>query len=578
VRVKGSARIDAQAARAAGKLVLSGMVLDDAGLPLADGHLTVTIARAAAPGATTLFRGTSPEGCSDGAPPPVLMDGGLLSLPTDEVARFCTRLTLPTDRYLVHLASLPTALVDGARLDLTVDLALEPVTLRFDPERSLLSLDDDTTGLEVVASTEDDGVTTAAVGIPLVLANESGTPLGSAMTNASGRARFTVDSARLGAPGPGELRVSFAGSSHAGASTRGMGVERRTGVTLSSTDAVDGTLPAGSPDDGVVVRLRAEPRCATRGCIGWPSGTIEARLGETIVGAATLNRGEARLLLTFGMPASSEVALRLRYLPDAPWYPPGGELALTLPVHAPRPWKKMPLALAGLAVIGWLVLARLPAGRRIAHPARSKGCPRLLPDAGVELLRAGSAAHGWTGRIRDAHDGLAIGGARIAVERPGFQSVEVLGQAFARPDGGFALPPLAVRLGDVLLAEAPLHSALRRPIPAPGELDVALVLRKRALVDRLVIWARRRGAPFDATPESTPGQVRRAAAADLSIARWADAVERAAYGGGVVDEPAQRAIDGLAPADPADPALPSSGPVICRHEPDLVDGTRPRSL
>jgi hypothetical protein len=562
VRVKGSARIEAQAGRAAGKLVLSGTVVDDAGQPIADARLTVGIARATSPGATARLRGASADACSDGAPRPVFEDGGLLSLPTDLLARFCTRLALPTDRYIVHLESLPTALVDGARLELAVDLALEPVTLRFEPERSLLSLDDETTSLEVAASTEDDGVTSAAVGIPLVLANEAGTPLGSAMTNASGRARFAVDSAHLGAPGPGELRVSFAGSSNAGPSTHGMQVERRTGVTLSSTDAVSGTLPAGSPEDGVVVRLRADPGCAARGCVGSPSGTVEARVGEAIVGAATLDRGEARLVLTLGMPASNEVALRLRYVPDAPWYQARGELALTLPVRAPNPWKKVPLALAGLAVIGWLVLARLPPGARIAHPSRSAGSPWLAPDAGdarVELVRAGPAARGWTGRVRDAHDGLAIGGARIAVERPGFQSVDLLAQAFANADGGFALPPLEVRLGDILLAEAPLHSALRRPMPVPGEIDVALILRKRALVDRLVVWARRRGKPFDARPEPTPGQVRSAAAADPSVARWADAVERAAYGGGAVDEPAQRAIDGVAPADPADPA--SSAPL-----------------
>src|SRR3984957_12560886 len=299
VRVKGSARIDAQAGRAAGKLVLSGTVVDDAAHPIAGARLTVGIAHASSPAGTATLTSASPESCSDGAPRSVLDRGDLLSLPTDDTARFCASLTLPTDRYVVHLESHPTALGDGPRLDLAVDLALEPVTLRFDPERPLLSLDDETTGLEVVASTEDDGVTTAAVGIPLALANEAGTTLGSAMTNASGRARFAVDAGRLGPPGKGELRVSFAGSGDAGASTHAMQVERRTHVTLSSADAVEGTLPVGSPEDGVVIRVRAHPWCARRGCTGSPTGTVEARLGDAIAGAAPLVAGEGRLVLIF---------------------------------------------------------------------------------------------------------------------------------------------------------------------------------------------------------------------------------------------------------------------------------------
>jgi hypothetical protein len=565
VRVKGSARIDAHAARASGKLVLSGTVVDDTAHPIVGARVALGIARARSPAGMATLTGDSPEPCSEGAQPPILERGDLLSLPTDDAARFCARLTLPTDRYVVHLESLATGLVDGAHLDLPVDLALEPVTLRFDPERPVLSLDDESALLEVVASTEDDGVTTAAVGIPLLLANETGTPLGSAITNASGRARFAVDPTHLGPPGKGTLRVSFAGSNDAGASTHEREVERRTHVDLGAPDGIDGKLPVGSPEDGVVVRMRATARCAVRGCAGTPTGTVEARLGgDTIVGAAPLDNGEARVVLTFAMPAASEAALRLRYVPDAPWYQPGPELALTLPLRAPSPWKKLPLLLAGLGVLAWLAVARLPPrapGRRTAAPRD----PAHHPEAGVELLRAGPAARGWTGRIHDAHDGFRLTQARVAVERPAFEGVEVLAEVLSDTEGSFVIPPVELRPGDQLLAEGPLHGMLRRPMPPPGELDVALVLRKRALIDRLVNWARRRGKPFDSRPEPTPGHVRRAAAADLAVARWADAVEEAAYGGGVVDAEAERRVDELAPGDgpgrapAAIPAVPVPG-------------------
>jgi hypothetical protein len=562
IRIKGTARIDAHAARArarsSGELVLSGTIVDDVAHPIAGARVVVGIARATAPASAATLVGASPEACSDAAPRPVLERGDLLSLPTDDAARFCVRLTLPTDRYVIHVESQATGLVDGARLDLAVDLALDPVTLRFDPERPLLSLDEEAAMLEVVAATEDDGVTTAAVGIPLVLSNEAGTALGSTMTNASGRARFAVDPARLGPPGKGELRVSFAGSNDAGPSTQGMQIERRTHVSLVAVEAVDGVLPVGSPEDSVVVHVRAPLRCAERGrspgaaCAGSPSGTIEARVGDVIVGAAALQRGEARVVSTFDMPAANEATLVLRYVPDAPWYQVGGELALTLPMRAPSPWKKVPLALAGLAMIAWLVVARLPSRARAATDAGSGvPLPPLHPEARVDLVRASPAAQGWTGRVRDAHEGVAVGHARVVVERPTFQGVEVLGEARSDPTGAFVLPPIETRPGDVLRAEGPVHATLRRPLPPSGELEVALVFRKRALLDRLVAWARRRGRPFDSDGEPTPGHVRRVAVAEVSVARWAEAVERAAYGGGVVDEQAQGDVDRLAPPEPA---------------------------
>jgi hypothetical protein len=381
------------------------------------------------------------------------------------------------------------------------------------------------------------------------------------MSNASGRARFAVDAAHLGPPGRGEVRVSFAGSTDAGASSHAMQVERRTRVDLTSADAVDGRLPVGSPEEGVVVHLRAIPRCAKRGCVGSPTGTVEARTGDAIVGAAPLVAGsEARMVLTFAMPAANEAAVRLRYLPDAPWFQSGGELTLTLPMRAPSPWKKVPLVVAGLTALAWLILTRLPSrGREASRSGVTRG-PVLHPEAGVELVRAGPAARGWTGRIHDAHDGFGIVAALVAIERPGFRGVEVLARAKSDEAGVFVLPAMDVHPGDLLLAEGPVHSALRRPLPSAGELDVALVLRKRALLDRLVAWARRRGRPFDGRPEPTPGHVRRAAAAELGVARWAEAVERAAYGEGLVDEEAQRAVDRLAPDESPEVAPAPGGP------------------
>jgi hypothetical protein len=549
---------------------LSGTLVDDAARPIPGARLAISIVRTVGPVPLT-FGTASPEPCVGGDARPSLERPDVM---TDGEGRFCVHLLLPErDRYVVHLEVPATGWVDGAALDVPVDLALAPVTLRFDPEQSVLSLDEEAgrpSLIEVVASTEEAGLGVAAVGYPLTLANEAGAQLGTAVTNASGRARFAVEPARLGPPGRGELRVSFAGSSEAAASTQSMQVVRSTRVSLATPEAVAGRLPAGSPEDGVPVHVVATARCAANGCRASPTGAIEARVGDAIVGAAPLDSGEGRVVATFAMPASPEVPIRLRFVPDAPWYPAAGEILVTLPVREPSPWRKATLALATLAAIAWIVALRMPHGGRSSR-TNNPPSARRGPEAGVALIRAGTAAGGWTGMVRDAHDAFAISGARVAIERRGFERVEPLAEATSDEHGQFALPPVDVRPGDELIVEGPLHALLRRPLPGAGELQVALVLRRRALLDRLVAWAHRRGKPYDARPEPTPGHVRRAAGPHLPIARWADAVERAAFGGAPVDAQAEQDVERLAPVEPT-AREPAPAPA------DHVDGTRPRSL
>jgi hypothetical protein len=463
-----------------------------------------------------------------------------------------------------------------------LDLALAAVSLRFDPERLVVSLDEESTPLEVVASAENDGVTTPAAGLHLVLTNESGDPLGTAITDAGGRARFVVSGDKLGAPGPGEIRVAFAGSHEAGATAHTMPVERRTRVDLSAPEAPGGRLPAGYPEEGVVVPIIATPRCAARapgrgGCRALPTGMVEVRTHEGgIVGAASLERGSARVVATFPlpvpMPADAEVPLRARYVADTPWFQPGADLVLAQPVRAPSGWTRLPLLLAGAAALGWLVLARFAPGSQAAasRSASRRAAPPERPQAQVAVVSTGRPEGGWTGRVVDAHEARPVQGARVAVERRGFERIEIVAETTTDAAGAFALPTLHTRPGDELVAEGSLHAALRRPMPPPGELAVQLILRRRAVIERLIAWARRRGKPYDARPEPTPGHVRRAATGEIALARWADAVERAAFGGGVVDRRIQEEIDQLAPPGVTDipEELSPDGPRPPRETPE----------
>jgi hypothetical protein len=87
---------------------------------------------------------------------------------------------------------------------------------------------------------------------------------------------------------------------------------------------------------------------------------------------------------------------------------------------------------------------------------------------------------------------------------------------------------------------------------APPEIDESLTpdesrRRKRQLLAHLVAWARARGGRFYARPDPTPAQVRAAAGPGSKVADWADAVERAAFSGEVVDEGRRAEIERLAP-------------------------------
>jgi hypothetical protein len=164
----------------------------------------------------------------------------------------------------------------------------------------------------------------------------------------------------------------------------------------------------------------------------------------------------------------------------------------------------------------------------------------------------------------------------VAHERPGFEGSEVVSETIAEATGTFVLATTDVRAGDVLVAEGPLHASLRMPMPSGGELRVTLVARRRALLERLVAWARRRGAPFDLSPDPTPEHVRRVAFAGQSpdvmrgggdrdadnvrIQAWAGAVERAAYGGEPIDARREAEVDELAPDRPRPDVSGGRGP------------------
>lgn len=268
-----------------------------------------------------------------------------------------------------------------------------------------------------------------------------------------------------------------------------------------------------------------------------------------VVGAGPVEGGSARIVATFPMPPATTARIHLRYASDAPWFLPGDACVIEQPLQPPSPWKKVPLALAAIALLTLSVLARIPALRKKSRAAEEPEDEEMGP--GVAFVRASSPSEGWSGTVVDAHDGNALRGVRVAIERPGMLGTETIAHAVSDANGSFVLGSLVARPGDELVIEGPFHARLRRPLPKPGVLSVAVLQRKRAVLNDLVDWVKRRGDLFTFKGEPTPAELSSSAAlVRRDVSTWADAVESAAYGGRPVDAAVHEEINRLMPVEP----------------------------
>ena len=558
VRVRGTAHIEAHAAPAdGGKLRFEGTLADDANVPLEEETISVSLSADEPHPAFDLERCprlTGHDGRGDSSDPVTFTR-------TDDGGRFCVVTTLPVrQKCVAHFAWRGTHLLEGTKEDVHVDPWVASIELRFDPEPTRLFLDREPLGLDAVAPFTDRSAPSSPPNLALTLTNELGAELGHGTTNASGRVHF--DLLRPGPPGEGELRVAFAGNASTASASHVAHVERHARVSLHAPGAEGGTLPPGTSDQGISVVVVA------RTSSGDPvrSGSVEAEVGGNPVGAATVENGTAKLVLTFSAEEGTVSEVRIRYDANAPWYEPGDDVVLRLPIVSGGHWRAVPLVAAGLGVVAWLLLgrtARTVSARPLPSPPKHAS---TAIHATITVRAPGNAAAGWAGQVVDAHDATAVGGAEITISRPGSRGDDPLARATANEAGRFEIRNVDPRTGDQLTVSSRLHATLRQDVPAFGEIEIALVLRRRALLDRFVAWARKRGAPFDAAPEPTPAQVALATARDPRAARWARKIERAVFGPEEVDAHVESELEGEAP-----PPSPESSEGL---EQDLDDTPR----
>jgi hypothetical protein len=538
VRVRGTSVVETALAVRGREFQISGRVRDETGRPLAGTRLALQLRREAAPSDLAL--------CSPAS-------GGRTRLErrsprpeyrvsADDEGRFCVTLSEKTHGGAVEIRALGDRLYEPSE---AVSIELVPdqrtLELRFLPEPHWFELDQPTHTLWVSARSEPP-LSREAVKIELLLLGVGRPPsaLGAATVFTGERASIRIPSSGLGEPGPATLVVRSRGSETLGAAERRVRVERTARISLSLARPIEPPLSGRAFTLDVAVG-------SSRGAV--PGGSVEALVGSHSAGAAPVRGGLGHVVVLVDAPYGQTVPVTVRYLADTPWWLPGEPLTLQVQFRSLSAWEGAPWALVVLSIGVWLMRTWRRPRRRVMPPAEP---PRpSIGRATVELIHPGPTHGGWQGTVRDAHEGRSLAGASVRILLPTFGPDSIAAQAFTNRAGEFELPHVDARAeGTRVEVRSEWYTTLVRPLPAPGELLIQLVLRRRALLDRLVNWARRVGRPWwTGRQEPTPAEVAAIGRRNETenVARWAEAVERAAYGPDPVDEAEEQRVQRLEP-------------------------------
>ncbi|WP_437281822.1 carboxypeptidase regulatory-like domain-containing protein [Sorangium sp. So ce375] len=538
IHVRGSAQIDAVAwTEPNDGFVVRGTVVDDARSAIAEAPLSIdALTSTGAPTGLPAMDGCAADGAARVREPRPSQGGYVIA--TDERGGFCLRGRAPLAGATLRIRFPGGKLYDAVEAKIPIEAnaaPLAPVILRFDPPVDAVDLDRPTVNVTVALRIDRSGARDVPSGapfererLPVVLEDERGAQLAEAPTGGDGRARFELPTERLDGAGQGMLRARFDGTATLAKAIVSQGVVRYAQVTLELSRPVEPTRA----EDGVPIDLEVR---SSRGPV--EGGVVEAlRAGEP-VGAAAVTDGKARVIAAFTAEREGTVPITLRYVPASPWWIPGAELAIDVPVAGPGAWRQLALGAAVLAIAGWVLGGWRRAPKRAAARASDERPVAPPGRAGVRVMGPLEGATGWRGAVADAHDGTPIARAEITIVVPAFDGSGVIARALTDDVGEFLLEA-PYRSDAKLVVRAPTHSSHEQALPSPSKLGIALVTRRRAVLDRLVRWARRQGAPFEGPPEPTPGHVRRVASRvqQREVELWASRIEHAAFGPDPVDE------------------------------------------
>jgi len=501
---------------------VSGMLHDDAGQPVENADVAVTLAdgERAAP--------CRPDG-------DVRAEGSRAIARTDALGFFCMRLSTTRSLEGAVVSYAGDAYHDRTQASVPRDLGQRRLVLEFEKPRLLASLDEPSLVVHVTTRVVEGTGTGDAVRLVLFhqpsLDAEGETELAATDVPAGATAKFDVETRALGAPGTGKIVARFGGTGTLAPAMAAVPVERRAIARLS----LAATPPPSDPNEGVQLTVGVG---SVAGAV--TSGWVEALVDGKPAGVAPVSAGAAHVVATFAETRGKPVSVVLRYVPSGAGFVAGDLVVVTAPIRPPSPWRGTPWLLAAGAVAYWVVRSwkrpeRASRARRNERPAKEVG------RASVEVVEADPSRSGWRGRVLDAHEGTPIEAARISILVPVFDGEGVAATQTSAADGSFTIAKVkaARNDGSRLVVTAPYHATLSAPVPKDGILSVGLVSRRRALLERLVSWANRAGGLWvSRRREPTPLEIAELARRrqDENAAEWAAQVAEAAYGPSPPDE------------------------------------------
>jgi len=537
VRVRGGAKLQAQAKFTGPDrqiLELRGRLIDDARDPIEDAWIDVTSA-----GGLDLTKdyGLCRRPQVSIAPNSSASPGTALRIATSVGGEICLRWQNSPATGTIQLRFSGDGYHGSADLETRFDRAAAQklaTTLRFEPRPLLVDLDKDHMAVTGVLALALSTAHAARDGHTVTLHDERGTKVASGVTGGDGKVRLDVASTRLGPPGAGALELRFAGTPQLHEATDEQPISRRASVTMKAPSAV---APA-DPGDTTEISLELQ---TTRGPVD--GGVVEALVADASIASAQVTDGRAVVAVPVPPKVAETMTVTLRYLPSAPFYTAGPPLSVQVPIAPPSMLLRALLAILVGAAAAWVVISWRRSKER---PSPSKGRPMLTP--GVHVVHSRRGTNDWKGTVVDAHDGQVLAQVRITVRAPGFDD-DVLLTTTTDSRGIFAFDLDQRPDGAELIASSDSHSEERKALPAGGTLKIALITRRRALLRRLVQWARLRGQPYDHKPDPTPGHVVATGKRQgrEEIESWAQQVEGAAFGPGEVDENVEAAVRKIEP-------------------------------
>ena len=346
LQVRGSTELDARASIRDGRLELKGSITDDTGRPVGQARVRVRATRERGGPALRLGR---PVGCGETGQRQLHVGGDELLVDTNGSGAFCVSLPDLDRRAALSVSFDGDRFHEKSATELDVDSSRRSLVLTFSPAPAQLALERESHAIWLDARVDAvDETVSEALQLRLMIEERDGSrrELGRASIRSGERAELVVKSKDLGAAGPATLVAEFAGSDTTQPARRAAPVHRTVKVALS----VAGKVPAADPSAGLELDVAVG---SSAGAVN--AGAVEMLSGGESVGTAPVRGGAAHVASVFPLPASGQITVTRRYLPEAPWWLPGEPVVLSVPVAPPSPWRRLPWVLAALGIGAWVV-------------------------------------------------------------------------------------------------------------------------------------------------------------------------------------------------------------------------------